>query len=133
MDGYARLSNSTEVLIAAGEREYGVEPFRRLIAARAIGVIQPDLLRVGGVTGWRKVATLSEVNFLQLAPHFYKEYDVHLAACYPNLLGIECFDWLDPLLVEPLALHDGMVVVPQRPGFGVDFRPESIAEYLMPS
>jgi len=129
IEGYQRLAASTSIPLAAGEREYGAEPFRRLIAARAISVVQPDLLRVGGVTGWRLVAGLAEASRLSLAPHFYREYDVHLAACYPNLIGIEWFDWLDPLLVHPLELRDGMVVVPDRPGFGVQFRAEALKEY----
>ena len=129
IEGYQRLAASTSIPLAAGEREYGVEPFRRLIAARAISVVQPDLLRVGGVTNWRLVAGLAETHRLALAPHFYREYDVHLAACYPNLIGIEWFDWLDPLLVNPLEIRDGLVVVPDRPGFGVQFRPEALNEY----
>ncbi len=129
IEGYQRLSTSTSIPLAAGEREYGVEPFRRLIAARAISVVQPDLLRVGGVTGWRLVAGLAEAHRLSLAPHFYREYDVHLAACYPNLIGIEWFDWLNPLLIHPPEFREGMVVVPDRPGFGVEFRPEAFKEY----
>jgi len=129
IEGYQCLGASTSIPLAAGEREYGVEPFRRLIAARTISVVQPDLLRVGGVTGWRLVAGLAETHRLSLAPHFYREYDVHLAACYPNLIGIEWFDWLDPLLVHPLELREGLAVVPDRPGFGVEFRPEAVQEY----
>ena len=129
LEGYLRLAASTSIPLAAGEREYGVEPFRRLIAVRAISVVQPDLLRVGGVTNWRLVAGLAEANRLSLAPHFYREYDVHLAACYPNLIGIEWFDWLDPLLVNPLEVRDGKAVVPDRPGFGVEFRPEAFREF----
>ena len=115
--------------MAAGEREFGVEPFRRLVTARAVSVVQPDLMRVGGVTGWRQVAGLAEAHHLRLAPHFYREYDVHLAACYPNLVAIEWFDWLDTLVVHPLEIRDGMVIVPDRPGFGLEFRPEALAEF----
>jgi L-alanine-DL-glutamate epimerase-like enolase superfamily enzyme len=129
--GYARLTAALTVPIAAGEREFGVEPFQRSMAARAISIVQPDLLRVGGVTNWRQVAALAEAHHLRLAPHFYKEYDVHLAACCPGLIGIECFDWLDPLLEHPLEIRDGMAIVPDRAGFGVSFRSDAISEYEM--
>jgi L-alanine-DL-glutamate epimerase-like enolase superfamily enzyme len=69
------------------------------------------------------------VHKLRLAPHFYKEFDVHLAACYPNIIGIESFDWLDPLMTDPIVIKDGMAVVPDRPGFGFNLRPEAIAEF----
>lgn len=129
LESYSRLARVTGIPLAAGEREFGVDPFRRLIAAQAISVVQPDLMRVGGVTGWRAAAMLASVHHLRVAPHFYKEHDVHLAAATPNLIAIEWFDWLDPLLVNPLQLVDGCAVVPNRPGFGVEFKPEAIREY----
>jgi L-alanine-DL-glutamate epimerase-like enolase superfamily enzyme len=129
LESYVRLANATEIPLAAGEREFGVLPFRRLVAARAIAVVQPDLLRVGGVTGWRLVAGLAESHLLRIAPHFYREYDVHLAAAQPNLIAIESFDWLDPLLEHPFEVRDGLAIVPDRPGFGVTFRKEAIREY----
>jgi L-alanine-DL-glutamate epimerase-like enolase superfamily enzyme len=129
LESYARLSNATQIPLAAGEREFGVPPFRRLVAARCISVVQPDLLRVGGVTGWRLVAGLADSHLLPIAPHFYREYDVHLAAAQPNLIAIESFDWLDPLLEHPFEVHDGLAIVPDRPGFGVSFRKEAIREY----
>jgi L-alanine-DL-glutamate epimerase-like enolase superfamily enzyme len=129
LESYARLAAATEIPLAAGEREFGVEPFRRLIAGRCIRVLQPDLLRVGGVTGWRQAAALSEAHLLRLAPHFYREYDLHLAAASPNLVAIESFDWLDTLVEFPFEVGDGMAVVPDRPGFGLTFRREAISEF----
>jgi L-alanine-DL-glutamate epimerase-like enolase superfamily enzyme len=133
LESYARLSNATEIPLAAGEREFGVPPFRRLVAARCISVVQPDLLRVGGVTGWQQVAGLADSHLLPIAPHFYREYDVHLAAAQPNLIAIESFDWLDPLLEAPFEVRDGLAPVPDRPGFGVTFRQEAIREYRVRS
>ena len=129
IESYCRLAAATEIPLAAGEREFGLEGFSRLAAARAVSIVQPDLLRVGGVTGWRLAAGLAEANRLRVAPHFYKEYDVHLAAGLTNLVAIEWFDWLDPLLVSPLEIRDGQAVVPERSGFGVEFRPEAVREY----
>ena len=128
-ESYCRLASATEIPLAAGEREYGVAGFRRLMEKRAIAVVEPDLMRVGGVTGWRLVAALSEAYRLKLSPHFYKEYDVHLAACVPNLIAIEVFDWLDPLVKHPLEIRDGHAIAPERPGFGVEFREEAIEEF----
>jgi L-alanine-DL-glutamate epimerase-like enolase superfamily enzyme len=129
LESYVRLAAFTEIPLAAGEREYGVAPFRRLMEAGAVDVVQPDLMRAGGVTAWRGIAELSGAFQRRLAPHFYKEYDVHLAAAVPNLVAIESFDWLDPLIEHPLEVADGMATVPERPGFGVEFRPEAIQEF----
>jgi L-alanine-DL-glutamate epimerase-like enolase superfamily enzyme len=129
LESYQRLAAATEIPLAAGEREFGVQPFRRLANSRSLSILQPDLMRVGGVTGWRLVAGLAEANLLRVAPHFYREHDVHLAAAQPNLFAIESFDWLSDLLAFPFEVRDGMAVVPDRPGFGVNFRAEAIREF----
>jgi len=129
LESYQRLAAATEIPLAAGEREFGVEPFRRIVNARALSILQPDLMRVGGVTGWRLVAGLAECNLLRVAPHFYREHDLHLSAAQPHLVAIESFDWLADLLESPFEVRDGMAVVPDRPGFGVNFRKEAIQEY----
>ena len=129
LESYARLAAATEIPLAAGEREFGVEPFRRLVQSRTIAIVQPDLMRAGGVTGWRQIAGLAESNLLRLAPHFYREYDLHLAAAVHRLFAIESFDWLDPLLEHPFEVRDGAAIVPDRPGFGVTFKPAAIDEF----
>jgi L-alanine-DL-glutamate epimerase-like enolase superfamily enzyme len=129
IESYVRLAAVTEIPLAAGEREFGVEPFCRMAKARSVSIIQPDLLRAGGVTGWRLVAAVAEAHMLRVSPHFYREYDVHLAAAQPNLVAIESFNWLDDLLEAPFEVRDGFAIVPERPGFGVSFRPEAIREF----
>src|SRR6266536_2208100 len=66
-DGYARLSASAGLRIAAGEREYSLETFRDLLGWRCLSVVQPDILRIGGVTQWMKLARLAEVAHISVA------------------------------------------------------------------
>ena len=103
---------------------------QRRLGRRGIGkLVQPDLLRVGGVIAWRLVAGLAEINLLRIAPHFYREYDLHLAASQPHIVAIESFDWLDSILESPFEVRDGLAHLSDRPGFGVTFKPEAIREY----
>ena len=129
LESYIELARRSEIPLAAGEREFGTDGFRRLVAAHAISVVQPDLLRAGGVTGWLLIAGLAKVNHLRIAPHFYREQDLHLAASQPHTVAIESFDWLEPLLEHPFEVRDGLALVPHRPGFGVTFKPEAIREF----
>jgi L-alanine-DL-glutamate epimerase-like enolase superfamily enzyme len=129
LESYARLAAATDIPLAAGEREFGVDPFCRMAKARSVSIMQPDLMRAGGVTGWRLVAAVAESNLLRIAPHFYREYDIHLAAAQPNLVAIESFDWLDELLEDSFEVRNGFALVPDRPGFGVKFRPEAVGEF----
>jgi len=128
-DGYARLASAIDLPIATGEREYSLTNFREILKRQAAAVIQPDALRIGGITQWMKLARLSEAFGVKVASHFYKEIDVHCLAACPNGLFLEYFPWLDDLLVHPLEVNEGIAKVPQRPGLGIDFKPEAIREF----
>jgi L-talarate/galactarate dehydratase len=54
-----------------------------------------------------------------LAPHFAMELHVHLAAAYPSEPWVEHFEWLEPLCNERIAIQNGRMQVPTRPGLGL--------------
>src|SRR5438046_60200 len=58
--GLARVADALTTPIAAGEYHYGIVPFRHLLEARSIDVVMIDLVRVGGITQWMKVAGMAE-------------------------------------------------------------------------
>ena len=58
--GLARVADNLVTPIAAGEYHYGIQPFRHLIEQRSIDMVMIDLLRVGGITQWMKVAGMAE-------------------------------------------------------------------------
>jgi L-alanine-DL-glutamate epimerase-like enolase superfamily enzyme len=129
IDGYAQVASSIDIPVAAGEREFSMRAFRELLQRRAISIVQPDALRFGGISGCQKLAHLAEAYHAQVAPHFYKEIDVHLVASARNGIFIEYFPWLDDLLVHPLVISSGMAIAPSHPGVGLEFKPEAIREY----
>lgn len=129
LDGYARVASSTSIPIATGEREYSMRAFRELLERGAISIVQPDALRFGGISGCVKLVNLADAYNAQVAPHFYKEIDIHIVAAARNGTWIEYFPWLDELLVHPLKVESGMAVAPSHPGMGLEFKPEAIREY----
>ena len=58
--GLARVADALTTPIAAGEYHYGIRPFRHMLEARSIDIVMIDLLRVGGITQWMKVAGMAE-------------------------------------------------------------------------
>jgi L-alanine-DL-glutamate epimerase-like enolase superfamily enzyme len=76
-----------------------------------------------------KVAHLAQAFHRSVAPHFYKEIDVHLLAAIPNGLFLEYFPWIDDLLIHPLEVENGIAKVLTRPGLSLEFKPEAIWEY----
>ena len=55
--------------IAAGEYGYNLDYFRRLLALPSVEVLQADVSRCGGVTGFMQVAALCEAQHVDLSGH----------------------------------------------------------------
>ena len=117
--GHAALREALDTPIASGEMLSSATDLRRLLEADAVDVIQPDAVRIGGITPYRRVSDLADELGVTVAPHFATQLHVHLAACQPREGWVEWFDWLDPLFDERVELRDGKVVVPDRPGLGL--------------
>ena len=79
--------------IAAGEYHYGIVPFRHLMEQRSIDIVMIDLLRVGGITQWMKVAGMAEAFNMPVVSHLIPEIHVHLMAAIPNGLTVEYMPW----------------------------------------
>jgi L-alanine-DL-glutamate epimerase-like enolase superfamily enzyme len=129
VEGHARLAERLEVPIALGETLFSREEFRRYLDWEAADVLQPDVTRLGGLSAWLKVAALAELHHRPLAPHLLPEVGVHLACGLPNVQTVEYMPWLFPAFMEPPAIVDGKIVPPQRPGLGLEIRPEAVEKY----
>lgn len=126
--GYQLLRNQAGISIAMGEREYSSLPLRELISRNAIDIWQPDILRLGGVEAWRDSAALAKSNHIPVLPHYYKDYDVPLLCTISNGKGAESFDWVDPLIDNPLKIDNGMALPHNRPGWGFTFKDSFLNE-----
>ena len=82
--GLARIAAALDTPITAGEYCVGTAPFRHLLEARAMDILMIDLLRVGGVTGWLKVAALAQAFNLPVVSHLLPEIHVQLVAAVPE-------------------------------------------------
>ena len=117
--GHAELARRLDTPIATGEMLTSIGEHQQLLDAEAVGYIQPDAPRVGGITPFLKIATLAELQHVSLAPHYVMETHVHMAAAFPGPVWVEHFEWLEPLFEERLEVRDGRMRVPQRAGLGL--------------
>ena len=67
---WQRLAQASPIPLAAGENAGSDEAFDRLIASRAVAVVQPDLAKWGGVSGVREVAARIVAAGLRFCPHY---------------------------------------------------------------
>jgi L-alanine-DL-glutamate epimerase-like enolase superfamily enzyme len=117
-DEHAALARAIRTPVCFGEKVYTPLGFARLIAAGACDHLMADLQRVGGVTGWARIAALADAAHLPLSTHILPELNVQLVASAPTGAWLECMTWAAELFEERLQLVDGMMEVPMRPGFG---------------
>ena len=114
--------------LAAGERLYAKWDFRPLLEKRLVDVIQPDLCHAGGITECKKIAAMAEAYYVQVAPHSPQgpvstAAAAHLALAIPNFQILEYVrsePWRRRVLREPWTIEGGHLVVPERPGLGID-------------
>jgi L-alanine-DL-glutamate epimerase-like enolase superfamily enzyme len=127
--GLARVADALSTPIAAGEYHYGIVPFRHLLEARSVDIVMIDLLRVGGITQWMKVAGMAEAFNVPVVSHLIPEIHVHLVAAIPNGLTVEYMPWTLRLYEETPAMEGGRLVVPKKPGLGLAFDQAAIKRY----
>jgi L-alanine-DL-glutamate epimerase-like enolase superfamily enzyme len=127
--GLARVADALATPVAAGEYHYGIVPFRHLLEARSIDVVMIDLVRVGGITQWMKVAGMAEAFNLPVVSHLLPEIHVHLVAAVPNGLTVEYMPWSLRLFEETPAIEGGQLVVPAKPGLGLAFDRAALERY----
>jgi L-alanine-DL-glutamate epimerase-like enolase superfamily enzyme len=134
LEGYSRLSASTDIYIAAGEQESGRNAFERLIREGKVDIIQPDLGRCGGLTEGKKIADLAYAHHKKIVPHAFKTgvlvaASTQFAAGIPNGFLMEYTVSDSPLartLVQnPVVFEDGYVHLPDLPGLGIEIDPEA--------
>jgi L-talarate/galactarate dehydratase len=117
--GMAEIRLALATPIMAGESNWGVAPFRQMIASRSVDILMIDVMTVGGITAWLKVASMAEAFNLPVVSHLLPELQVHLVAGVPNGLLAEHKTWIWRLFEEVPAFDRGHFVLPERPGNGL--------------
>ena len=129
----AQVAAATNIPIATGERLTTKYEFVRVLEQGAANIIQMNLGRVGGILEAKKVAALAESFYAHIAPHLYcgplvGAANIQVSATCPNFLILESIRKWDgfyaDILTTPIEWEDGHVIVPDRPGLGVELNEE---------
>jgi 2-dehydro-3-deoxyphosphogalactonate aldolase len=132
----ARVARQTSIPIAAGERLATKYEFAALIEKQAAGIIQVDVGQCGGILEAKKIAAIAEAHHALIAPHMYvgpiaAAAAIQLDTCSPNFM-IQEFN-VGPLhrelFDEPIAVVDGYITPPTRPGLGLVLNEEAVRRH----
>jgi D-galactarolactone cycloisomerase len=145
--GYVVLCARPPLPVATGEALYTVWDFARLIEARAVDIVQPDLTLCGGLDQARAIAMLCQLHNVRFSPHVWGSAvglaaAVHFMAALPGyphtdhipaptLIEYDVGDnpLRDELLTRPLKPVNGRIAVPEAPGLGIEHDPAAIKRF----
>jgi L-fuconate dehydratase len=128
------------IRVATGEMCQNRILFKQFIMRGAIDVVQIDSCRIGGVNEILAVLLMAAKHGLPVCPHAggvgLCEYVQHLSMidylCFSGTMEDRVVEYVDHLhehFVDPCVIRDAAYMPPQRPGFSIEMKPQSIAQY----
>jgi L-alanine-DL-glutamate epimerase-like enolase superfamily enzyme len=131
-----RARRPGHMAISAGEYGYDAFYFRRMLAARAVDVLQADATRCGGVTGFLQAAALADAWGVPLSSHCAPALHVPLCCAAVRAVHLEYFHdhaRIEHALFEGMPRPDGGMLAPElsRTGLGVALKQQEAACYAV--
>ncbi len=129
VEALAELAHKSPIPIAAGERMYTHYGVRRFLELNAVAMLQPDIVRTGGLTAAKKIAAMADAYYVPVSPHNPNSpistlASVHFALSTPNFHSLEYLVYDSPLresLVTPvLQPAHGALPIPSGSGLCAD-------------
>ena len=127
--GHTALRRRLRTPLQIGENFWGPREAQKALAAGAADYVMPDLMRIGGVTGWLRTAAIAGAAGVPVSSHLYPEFSAHLLRVTETAHWLEWQDWADPVVAEPFALRDGRLTVPDRPGAGLEWDEDAVERF----
>jgi len=141
----AEVADALTIPVAGGEQDTDLAQFRRMIAMKAVDIVQPDICYAGGISRTLQVAKMAEKAGIPCTPHaanlsMITVFTLHVLGAIPNggpylEFSIEEPAWVKGIFEPFLQVKDGKVAIPDGPGWGVTFNQEWLdkAQYQISS
>ncbi|WP_343081424.1 mandelate racemase/muconate lactonizing enzyme family protein [Ostreiculturibacter nitratireducens] len=137
LDATKAVTDAVPIDVTGGEQDWDLVTWKRMIDMRAIDVVQPDVMYMGGMTRTLEVARMAAAAGLPCTPHsanlsLVTMCSMHLLAAIPNagkylevsIEGDDYYPWQRNLFLgRPFKVTDGHVAVTDAPGWGVEISP----------
>ena len=126
--GHAMVRSAVRVPIQTGENWWHTADMEASISAGASSHAMPDLMKIGGITGWIAAAALAEQAALPVSSHLFVEASAHVMAVTPTAHLIEWLDIAGGVAAEPIKPVDGKVTA-RGPGLGIAWDEAAVRRY----
>ena len=131
----ARVRQSTRIPVNAGQCEITSQGVRRLVDGGAVDFVNYDVSEGGGITDWKRAASLCYTASVRMAHHEEAQVAQHLLSAVPHGTYLECFAdpdrdpvWQRMWLNRP-AIKNGMATIEDAPGLGIVLDQKMIKKY----
>ncbi len=128
--GHARVRAGSPVPIQTGENWWFGHDMAHALAAGACDFCMPDLMKMGGVTGWMRAMGQAEAAAVPVSSHLFIEASAHVLPVTPLAHYLEYLDLAGAVLADPPLPVDGCVTA-RGPGLGMDWDEAAVARYLV--
>ena len=131
----AQVAKKTKIPVATGERLTTKYEFFDVLKNNAASIIQMNLGRVGGILEAKKIASIAEVYYAQIAPHLYNgpigaAASIQLSTATPNFLIMESIKtwggFHAEVLTESINWNNGNIIPSTKPGLGIELNFEVV-------
>ena len=138
------VTEALDIDVTGGEQDCQIPIWKRMIDMRAVDIVQPDVMYMGGIGRTMEVARLAEAAGLPTTPHcanlsLVTLFTMHVLRAIPNagkylefaIEGDDYYPWQRDLFVnDPYTITDGQAEVTDAPGWGVEVNPEWLAKSI---
>jgi len=136
-----KVTDALTIDVTGGEQDCDLSTWKRMIEMRAVVIVQPDILYLGGISRTLRVVEMAQTAGLSVTPHcanmsMVTLFTMHLLRAISNagkylefsIEGADYYPWQDGLFTSsPYKIEDGQARVTDAPGWGVEINPEWLA------
>ena len=133
-----QVTDALALDVTGGEQDWDLATWARMIEMRAVDIVQPDVMYMGGIWRTLQVVRMAAAAGLPCTPHsanlsLVTVCTMHLLGAIPNpgkylelsIEGPDYYPWQQGLFAtDPFVVTDGHVTIPSTPGWGVELNPE---------
>ncbi len=130
LNAHAEIRAGTHVPVQTGENWWFVSDMEKAVAAGACDFAMPDLMKIGGITGWQKAAGLAAAARIPVSSHLFIEASAHVLPVTPTAHYLEYLDVASTVQESPPDFKDGHVT-PRGPGLGMVWDEAAVKRYLL--
>jgi L-alanine-DL-glutamate epimerase-like enolase superfamily enzyme len=132
------VADALSIDITGGEQDCEFTAWKTMIGMRAVDIVQPDVMYLGGMSRTLQVAKMAADAGLPCTPHaanlsLVTMCTMHLLGAIPNagkylefsIEGDDYYPWQDGLFLgDPYRIEDGKATIPDAPGWGIEINPD---------